>query len=328
MGIINDATRATIAARYHTLFSEKNCLYQKLSQKGCIKRKGGTTLTETYRVTPNTMISVGDFQAVNYTAHDSQITGSWEPGMVYSNDILSVKQREENMDAGNGKVRDVYKQKINDLQDDFLFRFQEQLWDGDGSTLNGGGGKTIEGVTQAIVASPATGTYAGINRATYAGWRNVVVAGNAGAGTSFIADAPERITRAINNMLRTEKHFNGRPDLFVTDRDTLTQVDAWYFGQNTSVPVEVNGVLSFKGMTMHADDNVGTGLAYLFDSSTWELWHTPYVDMGKKKLVFSFVDRTDLTGYVKGDAAFEARFHGGLRCLYPRGNALITNTNT
>lgn len=76
------------------------------------------------------------------------------------------------------------------------------------------GGKQIGGLQYLVPASPATGTVGGINRATYAYWRNQAKGATADYGA---AKSAANILRYYGKMFNTLVRGSDHPDLMVAD---------------------------------------------------------------------------------------------------------------
>jgi hypothetical protein len=64
---------------------------------------------------------------------------------------------------------------------------------GDGT---GNGGKNLDGLGAAVAVSPTSGTYGGINRATWTFWQNQITTG---ATSSAVSNAASNIALRSNN---------------------------------------------------------------------------------------------------------------------------------
>lgn len=101
-------------------------------------------------------------------------------------------------------------EKMDDLNEDYAFSL-DRLLHGDGTS----DAKAIAGIDSLILASPATGTTGGLNRATTAWWRNraataaFAAAGGQGAITSSTANGGALIEFLDKEMRQLNRYKNG-----------------------------------------------------------------------------------------------------------------------
>ena len=122
--------------------------------------------------------------------------------------------------SGLDQLQNSGKEAIIDLLEGRMMVAEKQLMNqisaGVYSDGTGNGGKDITGLAAAISTTPTTGTYGGINRATWAFWRNVAFsAATDGGAPATSANIQSYINRTILQTVRG----TDSPDLAVADNN-------------------------------------------------------------------------------------------------------------
>jgi len=108
-------------------------------------------------------------------------------------------------------LSDIYEEKMDELAEDYAYSLDLLLHD-DGTS----DAKALAGIGALLPAAPATGTTGGLNRATYAYWRNraataaFLAAGGRGAITSSAANGGALITFMDKEMRFLNQFKNGQ----------------------------------------------------------------------------------------------------------------------
>ena len=149
---------------------------------------------ETLNISPNSPISAAQFNIAQYA---SAVT-------ISGLEMLQNSSKEAIIDLLEGRVQVAEGQLMNRIQTDIY---------GNGT---GNGGKNLTGLAAAVADSPATGTYGGINRATWSFWRNQAFSGvtNGGAAVSA-ANIQSYMTQLAIQLVRG----NDKADLIVADNN-------------------------------------------------------------------------------------------------------------
>ena len=149
---------------------------------------------ETLNIAPNSPISAAQFSIAQYA---SAVT-------ISGLEMLQNSSKEAIIDLLEGRVQVAEGQLMNRIQTDIY---------GNGT---GNGGKNLTGLAAAVADSPATGTYGGINRATWSFWRNQAFSGvtNGGAAVSA-ANIQSYMTQLAIKLVRG----NDKADLIVADNN-------------------------------------------------------------------------------------------------------------
>ena len=244
---ITDIIATTIQSRSGTLadnVTNNNALLKRLKSKGNVRPVSGgnvileeimyndssTNNTNSYsgyevlNITPNSPISAAQF---NFTQYASAVT-------ISGLEMLQNSGKEQIIDMLEGRMKVAEAQLMNRIGSDIYL-------DGTGNA-----GKNITGLGLAVPDSPTTGTYGGINRATWSFWQSVAYSGvtNGGAAVSA-ANILQYLTALTIRLVRgTDK-----PDLIVMDNN--------YF------QFAVNAMQAIQRVTSEGSGSAGAGFAEL-----------------------------------------------------------------
>ena len=149
---------------------------------------------ETLNIAPNSPISAAQFSIAQYA---SAVT-------ISGLEMLQNSSKEAIIDLLEGRVQVAEGQLMNRIQTDIY---------GNGT---GNGGKNLTGLAAAVADSPATGTYGGINRATWSFWRNQSFSGVTDGGAAVsAANIQSYMTQLAIKLVRG----NDKADLIVADNN-------------------------------------------------------------------------------------------------------------
>jgi hypothetical protein len=214
---VSDIIATTIQSRSGELadnVTNNNPLLLKLKSKGNVRPfSGGNVILEeimyndsstnntnsysgfeTLNISPNSPISAAQFSIAQYA---SAVT-------ISGLEMLQNSGKEAIIDLLEGRIKVAEAQLANRINLDLY---------GDGT---GNGGKNLTGLAAAVADSPTSGTYGGINRATWSFWRNQAFSGvtNGGAAVSA-ANIQSYMTQLAIKLVRgTDK-----ADLIVADNN-------------------------------------------------------------------------------------------------------------
>jgi hypothetical protein len=214
---LSDIITTTIQARGNALadnVSSNNALLLKMKERGNVKPfSGGNVILEeimyndtdtlnagsysgydTIDITPNSPISSASFDIKQYAA------------------AVSISGLEMLQNSGKEQIIDLLEGRIQVAEAQLMNQISAGLY----SDGTGNGGKDIVGLAAAVSTSPTSGTYGGINRATWSFWRNVAfdatTDGNAAATSANIQSYMNRV--AVQLVRGTD-----RPDIIVADNN-------------------------------------------------------------------------------------------------------------
>lgn len=214
---LSDIISTTIQSRSGNLadnVTKNNALLMKMKERGNVKPfSGGNVILEeimyndaatqnaasysgydTIDITPNSPISAAQFDIKQYAAAVS-ISGF---------EMLQNSGKEQIIDLLEGRVQVAEAQLMN------------QISAGLYSDGTGNGGKDITGLASAIAVAPSSGTYGGINRATWSFWRNIAFdATTDGGGAATSANIQSYMNRVAVQLVRG----TDRPDMIAADNN-------------------------------------------------------------------------------------------------------------
>lgn len=215
---VSDLLATTIAARSKALadnLEHNNALLMKLRQRGNVKLvSGGTHIMEeivyddgdtssgsysgydVIDITPDSPISAAEYDFKQY-ARSVTISGL---------EIIQNAGREQMIDLLAGRVQ-VAETKLRNSVSAGLY--------GDGT---GNGGKDITGLAAAITSTPNTGVYGGIDRGTWAFWRNQAISCTSDVGAAMSKDT---ILSGMNKLALACARGTDRVDLIVADNEAF-----------------------------------------------------------------------------------------------------------
>ncbi len=209
---VSDIIATTIASRTRQLadnVTKNNALLAKLNQRGNIKTiSGGSSIYEELSFAENAnggfysgydllpvaaqdVISAAEYQIKQYAV----------PVVMSGLEMLQNSGKEQFIDLLEGRLNVAESTMMNQLA-------QSIYSDGTGS-----GGKEVTGLNAAVPSDPTTGTYGGINRATWTFWRSKLYDfSNAG-----VTPSATTIQAAMNTLWSSTIRGADRPDLIVLD---------------------------------------------------------------------------------------------------------------
>lgn len=214
---LSDIISTTIQSRSAALadnVSENNALLMKLRQRGNVKPfSGGNVILEeimyndastqnagsysgydTIDITPNSPISAAQYDIKQYAA------------------AVSISGLEQLQNSGKEQIIDLLEGRIQVAEAQLMNQISAGVY----SDGTGNGGKDIVGLASAISTSPTSGTYGGINRATWTFWRNVAFdATTDGGAAATSANIQSYMNRVAVQLVRG----TDRPDMIVADNN-------------------------------------------------------------------------------------------------------------
>jgi hypothetical protein len=209
---VSDIVATTIQNRSRQIadnVTKNNAILVRLNQRGNIRTiSGGNTILEELSFAENAnggfysgydllpvaasdVISAAEFQIKQYAV----------PVVMSGLEMLQNSGKEQFIDLLEARVNVAEATMANQLA-------QSIYSDGTGS-----GGKEITGLNAAVSSSPTTGTYGGINRATYTFWRNKVW----DFSDEGVTASSSTIQNAMNTLWGRTTRGTDRVDLIVFD---------------------------------------------------------------------------------------------------------------
>ena len=207
-----DIVATTIQSRSRAIadnVTKNNALLAKLNMRGNIKPiSGGNVILQELSYAQN---SNGGF----YSGYDLLPVAAAD---VISAAEFNIKQLacpvvisglEMLQNSGKEAFIDLLEGRINVAESTMSNLLAQSIYsDGTGS-----GGKEVTGLNAAVPSDPTTGTYGGINRATWAFWRSQLY----DFSTESVTPSATTIQAAMNKMWASQVRGSDRPDLIVSD---------------------------------------------------------------------------------------------------------------
>lgn len=210
---ISDIVATTIQSRSKKIadnVTKNNAILAKLNSAGKVRTiSGGNVIYEelSFAENPNggfysgydllpvaaaDVISAAEFQIKQYAV----------PVVISGLEQLQNSGKEALIDLLEGRIAVAESTMVNQLSASIY---------GDGTAS---GGKSVTGLGAAVPTAPATGTYGGIDRATWAFWRSQAFDAKVNGGATFSAT---NIQGYMNTMWSKLVRGSDRPDMIVCD---------------------------------------------------------------------------------------------------------------
>jgi hypothetical protein len=214
---VSDIIATTIQSRTRQLadnVTKNNALLARLNQRGNVKTIGGGNVIfeelsfaenanggfysgyDLLPVAAQDVISAAEFQIKQYAV----------PVVMSGLEMLQNSGKEQFIDLLEGRLNVAESTMMNQLA-------QSIYSDGTGS-----GGKEVTGLNAAVPSDPTTGTYGGINRATWTFWRSKLYDFSA----QSVTPSATTIQAAMNALWSSTIRGADRPDLIVLDNNYWT----------------------------------------------------------------------------------------------------------
>jgi len=204
---VSDIVATTIESRTREIadnVTANNALLSKLSLKGKIKTaSGGTKILQELSFAENAnqgwysgydLLPVGVSDVLSAAEYDWKQAAV--PVVISGLEMLQNSGRERMIDLMEGRLG-VAESTLANLISDGLYS------DGTGSA-----GKEITGLDAAVPVDPTTGTYGGIDRATWTFWRSQV---------QTITITAANVQATMNSLWASQVRGSDRPDLLLMD---------------------------------------------------------------------------------------------------------------
>lgn len=187
---------------------------------------------ETLNVSQNSPISAAQFSITQYASAIS-ISGL---------EMIQNSGKEAIIDLLDGRMKVAEAQLMNRLGGDIYL-------DGTGNS-----GKNITGLGAAVPDAPSSGTYGGINRATWTFWQSVAYSGTTNGGAAV---APTNIQQYMDAVAVQLIRGTDKPDLIVADNNYYR----FYLQSLQSIQRVTDGGNSKQGIGFASLKYFGAGMA-------------------------------------------------------------------
>lgn len=176
-------------------FSGGNVILQELMYNDTTTQNAGSySGYDVIDITPNSPLSSAQFDIKQYAA------------------AVTISGLEQLQNAGKQQIIDLLEGRVAVAEKQLM----NQLSAGVYSDGTGNGGKNITGLAAAISTTPTSGTYGGINRATWTFWRNVAFsAATDGGAAASSANIQSYMNRTLLQVIRG----SDSPDVAVADNN-------------------------------------------------------------------------------------------------------------
>ncbi len=262
---ISDILATTISSRTRKIadsVTNNNVLLKKLSLKGKIKPfSGGNKILQELSFAENS-------NAGWYSGYDllpvgvSDVLSAAEFDIKQAAVPVVISGLEQLQNSGKEKMIDLLEARLSVAESTLSNLICEGLY----SDGTGNGGKEITGLDLAVPVDPTTGTYGGIDRATWTFWRSVAVTG------AVLTAA--NIQQAMNGLWAQLVRGKDAPDLIVMDNVAWEIYVASLQSQQRFHQAEVGDLgfptLKFMGCDVCLDGGIGgnasAGTAYFLNT--------------------------------------------------------------
>ena len=264
---VSDIIATTIESRTRQIAdntTKNNVLLSKLSMRGRIKTaSGGSKIYQELSFAENSNFgwySGYDLLPVGVSDVISAAEFNWKQAAA----PVTISGLEMLQNAGKEQMIDLMNSRMEVAESTMANGISQSLYsDGTGSA-----GKEIDGLNAAVPANPATGTYGGIDRATWPFWRNAT------QSATFSASNIQENFNALHAQL---VRGSDRPDLWILDNNLWTFYVASLQAQQRFMQPEV-GQLGFPTLKyMDADVALDGGIGGFCPASTGFALNTNYI---------------------------------------------------
>jgi hypothetical protein len=214
---LTDIVSTTIQSRSGALADnalKQNALLARLNKKGNAKPfSGGNVILQEIMYNDTNTINAGfysGYDVIDITPN-SPITAA-QFDIKQASAAVTISGLDQLMNSGKEAIIDLLESRIQIAEKQLMNTLSTGLYsDGTGSS-----GKSITGLQAAIADAPSSGTYGGINRATWAFWRNVAFSSATDGGA---AATSANIQSYMNRVAVQLVRGNDAPDLCVADNN-------------------------------------------------------------------------------------------------------------
>jgi hypothetical protein len=275
-------------------FTRNNALINRLSQRGKIKTfSGGRTIVQELSYANNsTYQRYSGYQPLNIQPSD--VFTAAEFPIRQAAVAVSISGLELLMNSGKEAIIDLLESRIENAEETMLNGLSFDVYS-DGSLP-----AQIGGLQSLIAATPATGTVGGIDRATWAFWRNISFSASTDGGAPATA---ANIQSYMNQVALQLVRGNEGPDMIVADTNyyrfyleslqaiqrITTETDAKlgftslkYLGAGRSIDVVLDG--GFQGFATDSIPQGGAPVNTMYFLNTKYLHWRPHADMNMAPL--------------------------------------------
>lgn len=214
---LTDIIATTIQSRSGVLadnVTNNNALLKRLRERGNVKPfSGGNVILQELMYNDSTTANVNSYsgyETINIQPNSPISAAQYSIAQYMA--AVTISGLEMLQNAGKEQIIDLLEGRIQVAEAQLMNRLATDVY-GDGT---GNGGRNLTGLAAAVATSPSTGTYGGIDRATWSFWQNQAYSGvtNGGAAVSAANIQQYMTALAIRLVRGTDK-----ADLIVADNN-------------------------------------------------------------------------------------------------------------
>jgi hypothetical protein len=210
---VSDIVATTIQSRSRKIadnVTRNNAILARLSQRGKVRTfSGGNVILEelSFAENPNAGFYSG-YDLLPVAAADVISAAEFQIKQFAVPVVISGLEQLQN--AGREQMIDLMEARINVAEATMANQLSTSIY----SDGTGNGGKEITGLNAAVPTAPTSGTYGGINRATWSFWRSGKFNATSDGGAAL---SSANIQTYMNAMWSRLVRGSDRPDLIVAD---------------------------------------------------------------------------------------------------------------
>jgi len=269
---VTDIIATTIQSRTKKIadnVTKNNALLARLQQRGNVKTiSGGNTILQELSFAENGNAGFySGYDLLPVAAQDVISAAEFNIKQLACPVVMSGLEMLQN--SGREQLIDLLEARINVAEATMANKLAQSIYsDGTGS-----GGKEITGLNAAVPSNPLTGTYGGIDRATYTFWRSQLYDFSA----QGVSPGSSTIQAALNSLWSSLVRGADRPDLVVLDNTYWTYyMTSLQAQQRFTDPA--TGSLGFPTVKfMDSDVVLDGGLGGFCPASTGFMLNTKYI---------------------------------------------------
>jgi hypothetical protein len=209
---ISDIVATTIQSRSKQIadnVTKNNALLARLNQRGNVKTiSGGNTILQELSFAENANAGFySGYDLLPVAAQDVISAAEFNIKQLACPVVISGLEMLQN--AGKEQMIDLLEGRLNVAESTMMNKLAQSIYsDGTGS-----GGKEVTGLNAAVPSDPTTGTYGGIDRATWTFWRSKLY----DFSNNSVTPGSSTIQAAMNTLWGNTVRGADRPDLIVLD---------------------------------------------------------------------------------------------------------------
>lgn len=210
---VSDIVATTIQSRSRTIsdnVTKNNAILARLNQRGKVRTfSGGNVILEelSFAENPNAGFYSG-YDLLPVAAADVISAAEFQIKQFAVPVVISGLEQLQN--SGREAMIDLMEARINVAESTMANQLSTSIY----SDGTGDGGKEVTGLDAAVAEDPTSGTYGGINRATWSFWQNGTFDANTDGGAAISSN---NIQTYMNALWAKLVRGSDRPDLIVMD---------------------------------------------------------------------------------------------------------------